>query len=181
MNSDHVVCRNGEVVHGNDRIVFGGHGYSGPVDRAVDPGDASIRPGFVDADALADIDHGALNTFRPAELALGLQWSEDDFRTRRRDGFSARQEAFKRRSALVRILLNGISTAMPIGAETYKRWQRAPTVRPPSPATRHRASSACSFHGQRAPQACGRAGGGHRTERGLARGGSRGCSVRDFT
>ncbi len=118
---DHVVYRDGEVVYQDDRVVFVGHGYPGPVDRTIDAGDALVGPGFIDLDALADIDHAVLDTYQPAELALGLLWSEEYFRARR-DVFTPAQEAFKRRYALIQLLLNGITTAMPIAAETYKGW-----------------------------------------------------------
>src|SRR5262245_42613706 len=119
---DHVVYRDGEVVYQDDRVVFVGHGYPDAVDRTIDAGDAFIGPGFIDLDALADIDHAILDTYQPAELALGLQWSEEYFRARRHEVFTPAQEAFKRRYALVQLLLNGITTAMPIAAETYKGW-----------------------------------------------------------
>ena len=82
---DHVVYENGELVYQDDRVLFVGHGYPGPVDHTCDYGDALIGPGFVDLDALADIDHGIVDTFQPAELAKGLTWSEAYFRERRRD------------------------------------------------------------------------------------------------
>jgi cytosine/adenosine deaminase-related metal-dependent hydrolase len=119
---DHVVYRDGEVVYENDRVVFVGHGYPDAVDRTIEAGDAFIGPGFIDLDALGDIDQALLDTYQPAELSLGLQWSEEYFRARRHDVFTPTQEAFKRRYALVQLLLNGVTTAMPIAAETYKGW-----------------------------------------------------------
>jgi 8-oxoguanine deaminase len=119
---DHVVYRDGEVVYEGDRIVFVGHDYPQPVDATVDTRDAIISPGFIDLDALADIDHSILDTWQPPELSLGLQWSEEYFRHGRREVFTPEEETFKRRYALAQLLLNGITTAMPIAAETYKSW-----------------------------------------------------------
>jgi 8-oxoguanine deaminase len=119
---DHVVYERGEVVYEGSSVLFVGHAYPEPVDRTVDYGDAVISPGFVDLDALADIDHGVFDTFQPAELAKGLTWSEEYFRQRRHDVFSREEEAFQRRYALAQLLLNGITTAVPIGAETHKGW-----------------------------------------------------------
>jgi 8-oxoguanine deaminase len=119
---DHVIYRDGEVVYDGDRILFVGHGYPQPIEATVDAGDAIISPGFIDLDALADIDHGILDTWQPPDLALGLQWSEEYFRHGRREVFTPDEEAFKRRYALAQLLLNGITTAMPIAAETYKAW-----------------------------------------------------------
>jgi 8-oxoguanine deaminase len=121
-DGDHVVYENGAVVYQDDRIVDVGHGFAGSVDVDVDAGDAIVCPGFIDLDALADIDHGLIDTFQPPELARGLQWSEEYFRHRRHDVFSREDEAFQRRYALAQLLLNGITTVMPIAAETHKRW-----------------------------------------------------------
>jgi 8-oxoguanine deaminase len=120
--SDHVIYRNGEVVYQDSHILFVGHDYPGPVDQTIDAGQAIVSPGLIDLDALADIDHAILDTWNPPELDLGLQWSEDYFLHRRRDVFSFEEECFKRRYALTQLILNGITTAMPIAAETYKGW-----------------------------------------------------------
>jgi cytosine/adenosine deaminase-related metal-dependent hydrolase len=119
---DHVIVRDGSVVYEGDRIVHVGHGYAAPVDETIDVGDGIVAPGFIDLDALADIDHAIIDTWQPRSLALGLQWSEEYARDRRRDVFSREDEAFQRQYALVQLLLNGITTAMPIAAETHKGW-----------------------------------------------------------
>jgi 8-oxoguanine deaminase len=119
---DHVVYERGELVYEDDRVLFVGHDYPEPVDHTCDYGDALVGPGFVDLDALADVDHGVIDTFQPAELAKGLTWSEAYFRERRHDVFSREEEAFQRRYALAQLLLNGITTAVPIAAETHKGW-----------------------------------------------------------
>ncbi|EPE97466.1 amidohydrolase family protein [Rhizobium grahamii] len=59
-NGRHVLFENGEVVYENGRIVFVGHHYRGPVARRIDHGMALIGPGFVDLDALSDLDTGVL-------------------------------------------------------------------------------------------------------------------------
>ncbi|MFN8526001.1 MAG: chlorohydrolase family protein [Chloroflexota bacterium] len=120
--TDHVVYRDGEVVYQDDRVLFVGHDYGQPVDRDIEAGDALVGPGFIDLDALADIDHAIIDCWQPPDLARGLQWSEDYFRNRRHDVFSADEEIFKRCYALVQLLLNGVTTAMPIAAETHKGW-----------------------------------------------------------
>ena len=119
---DHVIYRDGEVVYQDDRVLFVGHGYPGPVDRSIDAGDAVVGPGFVDVNALADIDHGILDTWPGAELMTGHVWSEEYFVRRRREVFSPDDERFQRRYALVQLVLNGTTTAMPIAAETYREW-----------------------------------------------------------
>lgn len=119
---DHVIYKDGEVVYEGNQILFVGHDYPLPVDQTIDAGQAIISPGFIDLDALADIDHAILDTWNPPETDLGLQWSEAYFTEQRRDVFTLEEEIFKRRYALVQLIMNGITTAMPIAAETYKGW-----------------------------------------------------------
>jgi cytosine/adenosine deaminase-related metal-dependent hydrolase len=119
---DHVVYRDGEVVYQADRVRFVGHGYPGRVDRAIDAGDAVVGPGFVDMNALADIDHGILDTWPGPDLMSGHVWSADYFYHQRHEVFGADDERFQRRYALIQLLLNGTTTAMPIAAETYREW-----------------------------------------------------------
>ncbi|MEZ4614031.1 MAG: hypothetical protein R2867_00755 [Caldilineaceae bacterium] len=120
--TDHVIYPNGEVVYANDTILFVGHGYPEPVDQIIDTGLAVVSPGLIDLDALADIDHAIIDTWNSSAVDAGLQWSADYFQHRRHDVFTLEEELFKRRYALVQLILNGITTAMPIAAETYKGW-----------------------------------------------------------
>ena len=119
---DHAIYPNGEVVYDGDEIIFVGHNYPTSVDCSEDFGDAIISPGFIDLDALADIDHAVLDTWLAPDRALGQRWSEDYFRSGRRETFSFEDQVFMRRYALIQLILNGITTAMPIAAETYRAW-----------------------------------------------------------
>ena len=66
--ADHVVYRDGELVYENDRIIFVGHDFPGSVDKEITAGDAVVSPGFLDMNALADIDHGILDMWPTPEL-----------------------------------------------------------------------------------------------------------------
>lgn len=121
-DSDHVIYPDGEVVYDGDTIIFVGHGYPGPVEQTRDYGDAVISPGFIDLDALGDIDHAILDTWLTPERVAGQRWSEGYFRSGPRELSSPEEEIFKRRYAIVQLILNGITTAMPIAAETYRAW-----------------------------------------------------------
>ena len=55
-NGNHVLHEDGEVVFEGDRIVFVGHDFPGEVERRVECGHALVGPGFVDFDALSDLD-----------------------------------------------------------------------------------------------------------------------------
>ncbi|CAN5499182.1 amidohydrolase family protein [soil metagenome] len=119
---DHVIYKDGEVVYEQDLIVFVGHDYPAPVDQTIDGGQAIVCPGFIDLDALADIDHAILDTWNSPATASGLHWSETYFAHYLRDVFSFDGYIFARRYALVQLVLNGVTTAMPIGAEMHKGW-----------------------------------------------------------
>jgi cytosine/adenosine deaminase-related metal-dependent hydrolase len=121
-DGDHVIYPHGEVVYDGDAIVFVGHRYPGPVEETRDYGDAIIAPGFIDLDALGDIDHAILDTWLDPDRAAGQRWSEDYFDAGARELSTLDEELFKRRYAFTQLILNGITTAMPIAAETYRAW-----------------------------------------------------------
>lgn len=121
-DGDHVVLRDGEVVTEGNRIVFVGRGYDGRTDRVIDAGNAILSPGFIDLDALADIDHAILDTWHGPQTGPGLNWSADYFHHRRHDVFPAEDRDFKHAFAFTHLIRNGITTAMPIEAETHNAW-----------------------------------------------------------
>lgn len=118
--ADHVIHRQAEVVYRDDTIVFVGRGYEGPVDEVIDAGEAIVSPGFIDLDALADIDHALLDSWHAS--ATGLTWSEEYFRSPNRGVFPLEDTVFMREYALTQLVRNGITTAMPIAAETHSAW-----------------------------------------------------------
>lgn len=119
---DHLIYRQGEVVYEDYTIIFAGHNYGEPVDEVIDAGLAMVSPGFIDLDALADIDHAILDCWVDPERDLGLLWSEEYFHHGRHDHFTRAEEASKHRYTLSQLALNGITTFMPIAGEYYKRW-----------------------------------------------------------
>jgi 8-oxoguanine deaminase len=121
-NHDHAIYPYGEIVYDRDTILFVGHDYPGPVDTTTDFGDAIISPGFIDLDALADIDHAILDTWLDPDRLLGQRWSEAYFHSNPRETFSFDDLIAMRRYALTQLILNGITTAMPIAAEFYRAW-----------------------------------------------------------
>ncbi|NRQ33670.1 amidohydrolase family protein [Nonomuraea sp. NN258] len=116
---DHVIHRDGCVVYAGDSIVHAGGPYAGPVDEVIDAGRAIVGPGFIDLDALADIDHAILDTW-PA--GTDLNWSHDYAVNRRAAVFPPEETLFMREYALTQLIRNGITTAMPIAAETHGDW-----------------------------------------------------------
>lgn len=116
----HTLLKDGELAFEKDRIIYIGDDYSGPYDRKIDAGDAFVAPGFVDLDALGDIDHSLLFFEHPEEDILDLEWSYEYFTTNRKEEMTAEEEAFKSLYAYIQLIRNGITTAMPITSVIYK-------------------------------------------------------------
>ncbi len=58
---DHVMLEDAEVVYEKDTIIYVGKNYSGEVDEVIDAGNSIISPGFIDLNALGDIDHDIIH------------------------------------------------------------------------------------------------------------------------
>jgi len=121
-NGHHVLLENACVVYSGHTIDFVGHDFTGPVDEERHMGDALLMPGLIDLDALTDIDHLILDSWAGAEQAKGHQWSEDYFRNRRTDVFTAGERQQIRQYALIQLVLHGITTYMPIASEVHSEW-----------------------------------------------------------
>lgn len=118
----HVLLENACVVYSGHTIDYVGHHYTGPVDEERELGDALLMPGLIDLDALTDIDHLILDSWAGPEQAKGHQWSEDYFRHRRADVFTAEERQEIREYALIQLVLHGITTYMPIASEVHSEW-----------------------------------------------------------
>lgn len=116
---DHVIYENGEVVYENDTIIFVGYDYRGKVDEVIEGGNAVLSPGFIDLDALGDIDHQLF--FMSADQKESLSWSRAYFDKGPYEAMSAEDEAFKSQYAFSQLIQNGITTAMPITSVFYKK------------------------------------------------------------
>lgn len=120
-NGDHAILHNGQVAYDGNRIVYVGRAFEGTPDRVIDAGDAILSPGFIDLDALADIDHAILDAGL-GPTGNGAEWSEDYFNHRRHDVFEPADRDFRHEFAFVQLLRNGITTGMPIGGEMHNEW-----------------------------------------------------------
>jgi cytosine/adenosine deaminase-related metal-dependent hydrolase len=121
-HGDHAIIRNGEVAYEGDSIVFVGKGFPGAPDSIIEAGEAILSPGFIDLDALADIDHALIDSWHGPETATGLDWSEEYFHNRRHDLFPPADRDFRHEYAFTQLIRNGITTAMPIGGEMHNEW-----------------------------------------------------------
>ncbi len=118
----HVLWPNGQIVFADDSIVFVGRDFPGDVDHRMDYGRALISPGFVDLDALGDLDTEVLTFDNGPGAALGRVWTEDALRRGTLDCYSPEEEVFKYRYAFTQLIRNGITTALPITSMLYRGW-----------------------------------------------------------
>ena len=118
----HQILENGEVVFENDTIIFTGFNYPETVDKSVDVGNAVVGPGFVDLDALGDLDSAVLGFDNGPAAKNGRVWASTYVEQGPREIYSREEEDFKKRYAFVQLLLNGITTALPITSLLYRQW-----------------------------------------------------------
>jgi cytosine/adenosine deaminase-related metal-dependent hydrolase len=130
----HHILRDGEVVYEGNTIIFTGHAFPEPVDEAIDVGNAVIGPGFVDLDALFDLDTTILGFDNSPGWKKGRVWPTD-YLPVARDVYSPDEESFQHEYAMVHLLRNGVTTALPIRslfyrkhAETYEEHARAAEI-----------------------------------------------------
>ncbi len=120
--NDHEIILNGEVVYKDEEIIYVGKNYYGMVDEEADYGNAVISPGFIDLNALGDIDHDILHFEASKEVSKSLSPSEEYFNKGTHELMTPEEEDFKSLFAYTQLILNGITTAMPITSVYYKRW-----------------------------------------------------------
>lgn len=118
----HTLIEDGCVVFSDNRIEFVGRGSPGEIDREIDAGDALIAPGFVDLDALFDLDTTVLGFDNQPGWKKGRIWAEDYVAAGPTEAYSFEDEAFQHRYAMGQLLLGGITTALPIRSLLYREW-----------------------------------------------------------
>ncbi|MGE0239402.1 MAG: amidohydrolase family protein [Parvibaculaceae bacterium] len=120
--SGHRTLKDAEVVYRGDSIVFVGRGYGGPVDHEIDGGNAVLGPGFIDLNALADLDTTVLAFDNQPDWAKGRVWPEDYLASGPVEMYSTEETTFKMKYAFVQLIRNGITTALPITSMFYRAW-----------------------------------------------------------
>ncbi len=118
----HHILEDGEVVYEGNRIIFTGHGYAEPVDEVIDAGNAVVGPGFVDLDALFDLDSTVLGFDNHPGWKKARVWASTYVEASPRDVYTPEEEDFQHEYAMVQLLLNGITTALPIRSILYREW-----------------------------------------------------------
>ena len=91
----HEIITNGEVVYENDTILYVGKHYEEAVDRTEDMGNAVVMPGFIDLNALGDIDHDIIHLEVYPDVRKSLSPSEEYFDKGPYEWMTPEEEAFK--------------------------------------------------------------------------------------
>ncbi|WMX54964.1 amidohydrolase family protein [Peribacillus sp. R9-11] len=135
---DHVILENAEIVYEKDTIVYVGKNYTEEVDEVIDAGNAIISPGFIDLNALGDIDHDILHLEAGSNRQKNLLWSEQYIERGHHELMTEEEESFKSLYAYSQLILHGVTTVMPITSVFYKGW--AETYEELASAAKHAAS-----------------------------------------
>lgn len=122
----HQLLEQGEVVFEDDRIVFVGHGFPGETARRIDCGEALIGPGFVDLDALSDLDTTILAFDNQPAWKKGRVWPRSYIEAGPYEMYSREELAFQKAHAFASLIRNGITTALPIASLFYRAWGETP-------------------------------------------------------
>jgi 5-methylthioadenosine/S-adenosylhomocysteine deaminase len=105
-DGEHIIYKDGEVVYKNDTIVYVGKDYNGHVDKVIDEGNCIVSPGFVDLNALGDINHDLFFNEFPKGRETDLQASLDYFENHRKEEMSQEEENYKSLYAYAVLIMN---------------------------------------------------------------------------
>jgi cytosine/adenosine deaminase-related metal-dependent hydrolase len=123
----HKLMENAEIVFEEDRVIHvgplcDGRAFAGPVARRINLGDVLVSPGFVDLDALSDLDTTLLTVDNGPGWATGRVWPQSYVERGPYEMYSPDELAFQKRYAFAQLLRNGITTALPIASLFYREW-----------------------------------------------------------
>ena len=118
----HVIFDDGVVVFEGDRVVFVGHDYPGDVSERIDYGNAILAPGFIDLDALSDIDTTVLAFDNQPSWKTGRVWPKSYMERGPYEMYTQEELAFQKRYAFAQLIRNGVTTALPIASLFYREW-----------------------------------------------------------
>jgi len=118
----HTLLPGGEVVYQDGEILFVGHDFAGEVDERIDCGQALIAPGFIDLDALSDLDTTILSFDNHPAWRKGRVWPKSYMEAGPYEMYSLDELVFQKRHAFARLIRNGVTTALPIASLYYREW-----------------------------------------------------------
>ncbi|QYK41332.1 MAG: amidohydrolase family protein [Paracoccaceae bacterium] len=118
----HRLLENGELVIEGDRILHVGPRFPGEVARRLDLGEVLVSPGFIDLDALSDLDTTMLGVDCGPAWAKGRVWPQTYIDRGPYEMYAPEELAFQKRFAFAQLLCNGITSALPIASLFYREW-----------------------------------------------------------
>lgn len=118
----HVLYDDGCVVFEGDTVTFVGHDYPGEVAHRVDCGNAILSPGFIDLDALSDLDTTVLAFDNQPSWRTGRVWPKSYMDRGPYEMYTPEELAFQKRYAFAQLIRNGVTTALPIASLFYREW-----------------------------------------------------------
>lgn len=121
-DGQHLLLPEAQVVFENGAITFVGRGFEGEVAQRIDCGNALIGPGFIDLDALGDLDTTVLAFDNQPGWKTGRVWPESYMQAGPREMYTPQELRWQKRYAFTRLIRNGITTALPIASLFYRAW-----------------------------------------------------------
>jgi cytosine/adenosine deaminase-related metal-dependent hydrolase len=125
-NGRHCLIVQGEVICQDKHIIFVGHDFPGEVDVTYACGKALIAPGFIDLDALADLDTTILGFDNQPGWRKGRVWPQSYMERGPYEMYTQEELIFQKRYAFAQLLRNGVTTALPISSLFYREWGETP-------------------------------------------------------
>lgn len=120
--TSHQIFEDADVVLEGDSIIFVGHEYPGNVDVSFNYGESIISPGFIDLDALSDLDTTILGYDNAPAMLKGRVWPRTYVERGPYEMYTPEELAFQKRFAFAQLIKNGITTAAPIASLFYRAW-----------------------------------------------------------
>ncbi|HEY6633300.1 MAG TPA: chlorohydrolase family protein [Rhizobiaceae bacterium] len=118
--ADHVLFEDGEVVFDDSGVRHAGHRTDCPADTHQALGHALIAPGFIDLNALADVDTTILGfggKSPPGAKTWGARYAASAH-----DVLTLDEIVTGARGAFCQLLLSGVTTALPVTSILFRRW-----------------------------------------------------------
>lgn len=117
----HRLITEGEILFEGDTILHVGPRSEQRADRTTDCGRALIAPGFVDLNALADVDTTILGVGSPRN-PQDTAWSRVYAEGGRRDLLTPAERETSVRIVFSQLLSSGITTALPVTSLLFREW-----------------------------------------------------------
>jgi cytosine/adenosine deaminase-related metal-dependent hydrolase len=117
---DHVLFEDGEVVFDAPHVIYVGPSTDRRAEVELPLGRVLIAPGFIDLNALADVDTTILG-FGGKSPAGAKAWSTS-YATSAYDVLTLDEMVAGARGVFCQLLLSGITTALPVTSLLFRRW-----------------------------------------------------------